>query len=83
MCRSKHIRASFGWSQGGLATFLGVSQVTVSRLDAGARESGPIARLFDQLEAALAHGLVASDATPEQALAALTPRAAFGERGAA
>lgn len=38
------------WTQPRMADYLGVRQATVSRLENGQAESGPISRLLDQLE---------------------------------
>lgn len=40
------LRRKNGWSQSDLASRLGVDQATVSRLERGAKVSGPIARLL-------------------------------------
>jgi len=54
MTRTERLRLAKGWSQLRLAEYLGVKQATVSRLENGQEESGPVSRLLDLLEAELA-----------------------------
>lgn len=50
MTRTERLRASKGWRQSQMAAYLSVSQSTVSRLERGQAESGPVQRLLDLLE---------------------------------
>lgn len=59
MTRTERLRLAKTWTQPQLADYLGVRQATVSRLENGQDESGPVSRLLDLLEAEL---LVASSA---------------------
>lgn len=47
-----------------MADYLGVSQPTVTRLEAGQPESGPISRLLDLLEAELIPAAPKTDMQP-------------------
>lgn len=51
MTRIETLRHRLAWSQPKLSTYLGCSQSTVSRLENGQPEPGPIAKLLDLLEA--------------------------------
>lgn len=73
MSRSKSIRKAFDWTQAQLAAFLGVTQATVFRFDAGQGEPGPVAALLDLLEAGVAAGVVSPGMSPDAARAALRP----------
>lgn len=79
MSRTKSIRSTFDWSQAQLAAFLGVTQATAFRLDAGQDEPGPIAALLDLLEAGVAAGVVSQGMSPDAARAALRPAPAPAE----
>ena len=48
--RVHRLRLRLGLSQARFATKLGVSQATISRLEGGQPEPGPLARLIDALE---------------------------------
>lgn len=48
--RAEILRRARGWSQSRMAEFLNCDQATVSRLENGQAEPGPIARLLDYLE---------------------------------
>jgi transcriptional regulator with XRE-family HTH domain len=50
MTRIERLRNAMNWTQPRMAEYLGVRQATVSRLENGQAESGPISRLLDQLE---------------------------------
>lgn len=50
MTRIERLRIELGWTQPQMAEYLGVRQATVSRLENGQAESGPVRRLLDQLE---------------------------------
>nr|WP_047573240.1 helix-turn-helix transcriptional regulator [Methylobacterium sp. ZNC0032] len=50
MTRTERLRLAKGWTQPQLAEFLGVRQATISRLENGQAESGPVSRLLDLLE---------------------------------
>ncbi|CAN7333921.1 helix-turn-helix domain-containing protein [Bosea sp. LjRoot90] len=52
--RTVRIRRALGLSQPEFAVRLGVSQSTVSRLELGQAETGPISRLLDLFEADIA-----------------------------
>ena len=58
MTRTERLRIAKGWTQPRMAEYLGVRQATVSRLESGQDESGPVSRLLDLLEVEL------SDAVP-------------------
>lgn len=49
--RIKRLRLELGWTQKFMADHLGVTQASVSYMENGATESGPIKRLLDILEA--------------------------------
>jgi transcriptional regulator with XRE-family HTH domain len=51
MTRTQRLRRDREWSQSKMAQFLNCDQATVSRLEGGQAEPGPIARLLDLLEA--------------------------------
>lgn len=51
MTRTERLRLAKGWAQPQLADYLGVTQATVSRLENGQDESGPVSRLLDLLAA--------------------------------
>lgn len=51
MTRTERLRLAKGWTQPQLADYLGVRQATVSRLEHGQDESGPVSRLLDLLAA--------------------------------
>ncbi len=51
MTRTQRLRQARNWPQHRMADYLGVSQPTVTRLEAGQPESGPISRLLDLLDA--------------------------------
>lgn len=53
MTRTERLRLAKGWAQPQLAEYLGVTQATVSRLENGQDESGPVSRLLDLLSAEL------------------------------
>jgi transcriptional regulator with XRE-family HTH domain len=50
MTRTERLRLARDWKQHQMADYLGVSQPTVTRLEAGQPESGPVSRLLDILE---------------------------------
>lgn len=54
MTRTERLRLAKGWAQPQLAEYLGVTQATVSRLENGQDESGPVSRLLDLLAAEIA-----------------------------
>ena len=55
-CELGQVRRVRGWSQGQLADALGVSQTTISRLEAGERPIRPVLRkLIDQLPSPPSH----------------------------
>jgi hypothetical protein len=56
-----------------MAAFLRVDQSTVSRIESGRPEYGPISRLLDQVEAGISAGVLRPGMTPEEARAALMP----------
>lgn len=56
MTRTERLRLRLEWTQPKMAEYLGVRQATVSRLENGQEESGPVSRLLDLLE----EGLTAS-----------------------
>lgn len=58
MTRTERLRLAKGWAQPQLAEYLGVTQATVSRLENGQDESGPVSRLLDLLEGQLILELV-------------------------
>lgn len=58
---AKVIRERLGWSQTKMATWLGVHQSTISRLEADAPRSGPIRRLLEELEKTLPPCAAGSD----------------------
>lgn len=58
-----------------MAEFLGVSQSQVARNEAAQKETGPVARLLDQLESALKSGVGRPGMSPSDAIAALSPTA--------
>ena len=65
MTRIERLRNAMNWTQPRMAEYLGVRQATVSRLENGQAESGPISRLLDQLEAVVREvGGVASSSLP-------------------
>ena len=62
MSRMKVLRVRKGWNQPTMAAFLGVHQSQVSRIETGKlRESGPVSRLLDRLEAEIAAELCGRD----------------------
>jgi transcriptional regulator with XRE-family HTH domain len=65
MTRTERLRAARAWTQPQMAAYLGVGQATVSRLESGQAESGPVKRLLDLLE----HDIPPSVPRPEPALA--------------
>lgn len=69
MTRIERLRNAMNWTQPRMAEYLGVRQATVSRLENGQAESGPISRLLDQLEAVVreAVGVVSSSLPSESA----------------
>lgn len=54
MTRTERLRRAKEWSQLQLAEYLRVQQATISRLENGQAETGPISHLLDLLEAGLA-----------------------------
>jgi transcriptional regulator with XRE-family HTH domain len=76
MERIEHLRNLLGWKQPSMAAFLRVDQSTVSRIESGRPEYGPISRLLDQVEAGLASGLLTSGMSPDEVRAALMPAGA-------
>lgn len=48
--RIKTLRTAIGWSQGRMARYLRLSQASVSNMENGQEESGPVSALLDQLE---------------------------------
>lgn len=58
MTRIERLRIAKNWSQPAMATYLGCSQATVSRLENGQRESGAVSRLLDRLEQDIAAGRI-------------------------
>jgi transcriptional regulator with XRE-family HTH domain len=54
MTRTQRLRTVLKWPQWRMAEYLGVSQPTVTRLERGQAETGPISRLLDLLEAEIA-----------------------------
>lgn len=84
MTRIERLRSLKGWTQPRMAAYLGVRQATVSRLESGQPESGPVARLLDLLESEPAISEPAapcaaepnSGAVPEGAAALPAPAAA-------
>lgn len=50
MTRIERLRLALNWNQPRMAAYLGVRQATVSRLESGQPESGPVSRLLDLLE---------------------------------
>jgi transcriptional regulator with XRE-family HTH domain len=72
MMRAKDIRDRLAWSQAQLADYLGLSQPAVARWEAGHPESGPGARLLDQLEEGMRAGLLQQGMSPSQAISVLS-----------
>lgn len=81
MVRTKSIRDRLDWSQAELADFLGLSQPAVARCEAGNPESGPVARLLDQLEIGIGSGLLRAGMSASEAITALSPLRIVTERG--
>ena len=48
--RIKRLRLALKWSQARMAEHIGLTQASVSAMENGARESGPVSKLLDQLE---------------------------------
>lgn len=65
MTRTERIRTALGETQSQFAARLGVNQSTVDRLEGGARESGPVAKLLDLIEAALPSADTAASPPPD------------------
>jgi transcriptional regulator with XRE-family HTH domain len=67
MTRTKSLRDRLNWSQQKLADYLGVAQSAVARLEGGQKESGPVHKLLDILEAQLAaNDRLATDDLPKE-----------------
>lgn len=65
MTRTERLRLAKGWAQPQLAEYLGVTQATVSRLENGQDESGPVSRLLDLLAAEITSAAApATDSEP-------------------
>ncbi|OYX02357.1 MAG: hypothetical protein B7Z14_03675 [Bosea sp. 32-68-6] len=64
MTRIERLRNAMNWTQPRMAEWLGVTQATVSRLESGQAESGPISKLLDQLEARGPDSAVWPDGVP-------------------
>jgi transcriptional regulator with XRE-family HTH domain len=71
MTRIERLRKQLAWSQSGMASYLGVSQPTIANIESGKKESGPIARLLDQLERALESKLATPGMTPSEIIGAI------------
>jgi transcriptional regulator with XRE-family HTH domain len=71
--RAKDLRERLAWTQAQLADYLGLSQPAVARCEAGYAESGPVARLLDQLEDGVRAGVLRQGMSPSQAISALSP----------
>jgi transcriptional regulator with XRE-family HTH domain len=56
MTRTKSLREKLGWSQARLASYLGLAQSAVARLEGGQNETGPVCRLLNLLEQDIAAG---------------------------
>ena len=84
MTRIESLRRAREWSQPRMAAYLGVSQSVVSRIETGAQaESGPIARLLDQLEAEIAPAAPVMSALDRQGVALERQGEALKRQGAA
>ncbi|CAN2533081.1 hypothetical+protein [Methylocapsa aurea] len=81
MVRTKSIREQLDWSQAQLAEFLGLSQPAVARCEGGAPESGPVARLLDQLEIGIGSGILCAGMSSSEAISALSPLRIAAGRG--
>ncbi|OYW65500.1 MAG: hypothetical protein B7Z40_12095 [Bosea sp. 12-68-7] len=66
MTRIERLRNAMNWTQPRMAEWLGVTQATVSRLESGQAESGPISKLLDQLEARGPDSAVPLPSVPER-----------------
>lgn len=71
MSRTRTLRERANWAQWQMAAYLGLSQPAVSTMETQGRESGPVSRLLDHLEASLDAGVVpapvpSNDAGPAQ-----------------
>ena len=65
--RIASLRRRLGWPQQKMATYLGVSQPTVVRLERGRPEPGPVAKLLDLLAADVDAGVVHGQAATAEA----------------
>jgi transcriptional regulator with XRE-family HTH domain len=79
MSRIKSLRVALGWTQTRMAEHLGLDQSSISAMERGQRESGPVSKLLDLLEQELPSPGpspvgVSADGTPERGgLAVPTP----------
>lgn len=63
--RIKRLRLALRWSQRRMAEYLGLTQASVSLVENGQDESGPVSKLLDLLEARCAAEGVARPASAE------------------
>jgi predicted transcriptional regulator len=73
--RAETIRTALGWPQWRMARWLKVQQATVARIEGGQPESGPIARLLDQLAREIGRPDLAVADPPETPAPVSTERA--------
>ena len=83
MNRISRLIDTLGWTQGGLASFLGVAQPTVANYVGKGVAPGASGKLLDALEAAVVAGEIEPGVPPEGALIVVTARAQGFDAGGA